>query len=164
LKKWIFVLLPLLVLFAGYVAQSTISDAGKVTLKGVTFNTNLTAALEIAKAQSKPVFVYVRSEYCGWCRKFEEETFTNQSVIKTLNENFIRVSLDVNKQKNETRNFGVYGTPTMIFLYSNGTGIKRIPGYTDTITFLSMVNEIAKTEESRENEAREEGKRYKSKT
>jgi thioredoxin 1 len=149
LKKRIFVLLALLVLFAGYVAQSTSSDAGKITLKGVTFSTNLTAALETAKVQGKPVFVYIRSEYCGWCRKFEEETFTNQSVIKTLNENFILVSLDIDKQKNETSNFGVYGTPTMIFLDSNGTGIERIPGYTDTTTFLGVMNEIAKTKESK---------------
>jgi thiol:disulfide interchange protein DsbD len=142
LKKWIFVLLALLVLFAGCLsAQSTDSDAGKLTLKGVKFNTNVTAALEAAKAQDKPVFVYARSEYCGWCRKFEAETFTNQSVIRALNENFILVSIDVDRQKNETRNFRVHGTPTEIFLDSNGTEIKRIPGYTDTITFLNIVKD-----------------------
>jgi len=144
LKKRIFVLLALLVLFAGYVAQSNDSDAGKLTLKGVKFNTNLTAALEAAKAQGKPVFVYAWSQYCGWCKKFEEETFTNQSVIKALNENFILVSIDVDKQKNETRNFRVHGTPTEIFLDSNGTEIKRIPGYTDTETFLNSINDISK--------------------
>lgn len=148
LKKWIFVLIALLVLSAGYVAQSTISDASKLTLKGVTFSTNLTTAIEAAKVQGKPVFVYIRSEYCGWCRKFEEETFTNQTVIKTLNEKFILVSLDADKQKNETRNFAVFGTPTMVFLDPNGTGLKRIPGYTDTETFLGVMNEIVKMKES----------------
>ncbi len=149
LKKWIFASLALVVLFASYVAQSTVTDAGKLTLKGVTFNTNLTAAIETAKIKDKPVFVYIRSEYCGWCRKFEEETFTNQTVVKTLNENFVLVSLDIDKQKNETRNFGVYGTPTMIFLDSNGTGLKRIPGYTDNGTFLGVMNEIANIKESK---------------
>jgi len=145
LKKWIFVSLALLVLFSGCLsARSTGSDAGKLTLKGVKFNTNLTPALEEAKAQGKPVFVYAMSESCGWCRKFEAETFTNQSVIKTLNENFILVSIDVDRQKNETRNFRIHGTPTEIFLDSNGTEIKRIPGYTDTITFLYTINEIVK--------------------
>ncbi len=142
-------LLALVVLSASYVAQSTISDAGKITLKGVTFSTNLTAAIETAKVQGKPVFVYIRSEYCGWCRKFEEETFTNQTVIKTLNENFVLVSLDINKQQNETKSFAVFGTPTMVFLDSNGTGLKRIPGYTDTESFLSVINEISKIKESK---------------
>ncbi len=142
--KLIPVLLALVVLFSGCLAQSTDSDAGKLTLKGVKFSINLTSALEAAKAQGKPVFVYARSEYCGWCKKFEEETFTNQSVIKALNENIILVSIDVDQQINETRNFRIYGTPTEIFLDSNGTEIKRIPGYTDNRTFLDTINEIAK--------------------
>ena len=148
MKKWIFVLFALVVLFSGYlVTQSTGSNGGKIELKGLKFHTNLTQALEEAKEQGKPVFVYARSENCGWCRKFEEETFTNSSVIDKLNENFILVSIDVDKQKNETRNFRVRGTPAEIFLDPNGTEIKRIPGYTDTKTFLDTINEIAKRQE-----------------
>lgn len=144
-KKWILVSLAALVLFSGYLAQSKnfqSVDDGKMTLQELKFYTNLTPALEAAKAQSKPVFLYARSESCGWCKKFEEETFTNQSAIKKLNENFILVSIDVYKQKNETRNFMIRGTPTEIFLDSNGTEIKRIPGYTDTETFLNTINEL----------------------
>ncbi len=145
MKKWIFVLIALFVLSSGcLIAQSTDPEPGKLTLQGLKFNTDLSPSLEAAKAQGKPVFVYVRSEYCGWCKKFEDETLTNQSVAKTLNENFILVSIDVNKQKNETRNFRVHGTPTEIFLDPNGTEIKRIPGYTDTETFLNTINQIAK--------------------
>ncbi len=144
-RKWIFVSLVLIVLFSGCLtAQSDTRDAGKMVLKGLKFHTNLTLAVEAAKAQNKPVFVYARSDYCGWCKKFEEETFTNQSVINTLNENFILLSIDVYKQKNETRNFRVHGTPTEIFLDPKGTEIKRIPGYTDNETFLNTINGISK--------------------
>ncbi len=148
MKKWIFILLALPVLISGclnYQASNvgTSLDTGKLTLQRVTFYTDPSIALGAAKAQGKPVFVYARSESCGWCKKFEEETFTNESVIKTLNGNFILVSIDVYNQKNETRNFRVHGTPTEIFLDSNGTEIKRIPGYTDTETFLNTINKIA---------------------
>jgi len=147
LKKWIFVLLGLLVLISGCLNSRasnaiTPTDTGKLTLQGVTFYTDPSIALGAAKEQGKPVFVYARSESCGWCKKFEEETFTNESVIKTLNGNFILVSIDVYKQNNESRNFRVHGTPTEIFLDSNGTEIKRIPGYTDTETFLNTINKI----------------------
>lgn len=150
MKKWIFVLLALLVLISGCLSAqssrleaSAQPDAEKLTLQGVKFYTDPSIALGAAKEQGKPVFVYARSQSCGWCKKFEEETFTNESVIKTLNEKFILVSIDVYEQKNETRNFRVRGTPTEIFLDSKGTEIKRIPGYTDTITFLNTINEIA---------------------
>ncbi|VVB92965.1 Thiol:disulfide interchange protein DsbD [uncultured archaeon] len=149
MKKWIFVLPALLVLISGFliVQPSRVdagADAGKLTLQGVKFYTDPSIAFGAAKGEGIPIFVYARSESCGWCKKFEEETFTNQSVIKTLNGNFILVSIDTYKQKNETRNFRVYGTPTEIFFDSNGTEIKRIPGYTDTETFLNTINEIAK--------------------
>jgi len=145
IKKWILIFLALIVLLSVVlVIRSDTGDAGSITLKGLKFQTNIVPALEVAKAQNKPIFVYARSETCGWCKKFEAETFTNQSVARILDEKFILVSIDVNKQKNETRNFRVQGTPTEIFLDSNGTEIKRIPGYTDTETFLDSINNISK--------------------
>ncbi|MCX9085550.1 MAG: thioredoxin family protein [Candidatus Methanoperedens sp.] len=144
-KKWILVILALIVMFSVVLAiRSDTSYAGYITLKGLKFQTNIITALEAAKVQNKPIFVYARSESCGWCKKFEAETFTNQSVARILNEKFILVSIDVYKQKNESRNFRVRGTPTEIFLDSNGTEIKRIPGYTDTETFLDSINDISK--------------------
>jgi len=132
LKTWIFLLLVLPLLFSGCLnSESNDSEPGKMTLKGLKFYTILEPAFAEAKAQDKPLFVYFRSETCGWCKKFEAETFTNQSVIEKLNENFILVSIDVYEQKNETRGLGVFGTPTSVFLYPNGTEMLRIRGYTD---------------------------------
>lgn len=135
-------MLALLLLFSGCLnSGSNDPQVGKMTLKGLKFYTALPPAFAEAKVQDKPLFVYFRSETCGWCRKFEAETFTNQSVIETLNENFILVSIDVYQQKNETRGFGVFGTPTSVFLYPNSTEILRIRGYTDNQTFLNIIKE-----------------------
>ena len=151
LKKWIFVLLALIALTSGYLYMQPEDPAvGKITLQGLNFHTDLQPALLEASSQGKPVFVYFRSEYCGWCKKFEEETFTNRSVFRILNENFILVSIDVNKQKNETRDFRVRGTPAEVFLDPKGTEIKRIPGYTETEVFLDAINQIAKYKEAKE--------------
>jgi len=145
LKKWIFISLALSVLVLGCLSsQSNDTDPGKITLKGLEFYTTLGPALEDAKVQDKPMFVYIRSEYCYWCKKFEEETFTNQSVIDRLNKDFILVSIDTDTQMNEVKNFMVRGTPTGIFLDPNGTEIKRVPGYRETEIFLNIINEIAR--------------------
>ena len=155
MKKCIFVLIILFVLLsgclsaksgdtAGNISNGKIPEMKQITLQGLTFNTEVEPALLLAKTQGKPIFVYARSEVCGWCKKFEAETFTNETVIRTLNENFILVSIDVNNQRTETVNFRVRGTPAEIFLDQNGTEIKRIPGYTDTQTFLNTINNIIK--------------------
>jgi thioredoxin-related protein len=155
LKKYIFVPIILVVLLSGCLSaqsgnstadkiSSSNNETGKITLQGLTFYTQVQPALQTAKAQGKPVFVYARSQVCGWCKKFEDETFTNQTVIKTLNEKFILLSIDVYEQRSESIDLRVRGTPTEIFLNKNGFEIKRIPGYTETQPFLDTLNEIIK--------------------
>jgi thioredoxin-related protein len=152
-KKWIFVLIILFVLLSGCLnarsgdTAGNISNekiTGQITLQGLTFNTEVEPALLLAKTQGKPLFVYARSEYCGACKQFESETFTNGTVIEKLNKNFILVSIDVDNQKTETRNFKIRATPTEIFLDSNGTEIKNLLGYRTNQTFLDEINKIVK--------------------
>ena len=155
LKKWIFVLIILFVLLsgclnaksgdtAGNISNEKIPGPKQITLQGLTFNTEVEPALLLAKTQGKPLFVYARSEYCGACKQFEAETFTNETVIENLNKNFILVSIDVDNQKTETRNFRIRATPTEIFLDSNGTEIKKLLGYRTNQTFLDEINKIVK--------------------
>ena len=155
MKKYILAPIIIFVLLSGCLSaqsdnsttdklSSSKDETGKTILQGLTFNTQVQPALEIAKAQGKPVFIYARSQVCGWCKKFEAETFTNKTVIKTLNEKFILLSIDVYEQKSESTDLRVRGTPTEIFLNENGIEIKRIPGYTETQLFLDTMNEIIK--------------------
>jgi thioredoxin-related protein len=155
LKTYIFIPVIFFVLLSGCLSAQSgnstaeklsprIEETGKINLQGLTFNTQVQPVLEAAKAQGKPIFVYARSQVCGWCKKFEAETFMNETVIKTLNENFILLSIDVYEQKNESTNLRVRSTPTEIFLNENGIETKRIPGYTETQSFLETINEIIK--------------------
>jgi len=121
-------------------SQVNTSEDGKIAIKGLNFFTEVPRAMEQARVEGKPVFVYARSEYCGSCKKFEAETFTNQRVIKTMNEKFVLLSIDVDKQKTDVRNFRLHVTPTAIFLDKNGIEINRMLGYRDTGTFQSILD------------------------
>ncbi|VVB84486.1 Thiol:disulfide interchange protein DsbD [uncultured archaeon] len=174
LKKWIPVLLIFSVLFSGCL-DTFVTDMQKMQIQDLKFYTNLTAALDKANSTSavfahspsdsfsnattsftnstgQPVFVYFRSDTCGWCKKFEEESFTNKTIVGILQNNFTIVTIDVYKQRNITRLYGVRGTPHEIFLYPNGTEINRLPGYVDNQTFLNTINEIVLLTRGQKNE------------
>jgi thioredoxin-related protein len=68
--------------------------------------------------------------------------FERKSVIDKLNKDFILISIDVDEQKTETRNFRLRVTPTEIFLDPKGTEIKRLLGYRTNQTFLNEINKI----------------------
>lgn len=146
LNKFIPVILLLsllfVVLFSGCI-EEVYPDYGKLELKDLKFFTNLTKAFEVSNKTGEPLFVYFRSDTCGWCKTFEEESYTNKSIVEILSDDFTLVSIDVYKQKNITRLYGVRGTPHELFLYVNGSEIKRLPGYVDNQTFLNTINEIA---------------------
>ncbi len=123
-------------------AQLPLDGDDEIRLGGVNFITSLGSGLEEVKLKGMLVFVYFRSESCGWCKKFEAEVLTDQRVVSVLEDSYVSVSIEVNRQKEITSDYKVRGTPTLIFLDDELKEIERIPGYVDAETFVSILNKI----------------------
>ncbi len=143
-KFILIVILALVLFFAANWWQNSLSQGygDFIKLGGVTFHTSIESGVKEAKNQSKPVFLYFRSETCYWCIRFEEEALSDGRVIDILNEKFVLVSVDSIKQKNVALNLGVRSTPYMIFFTKDGEEITRVPGYLPTGDFLLKLNEV----------------------
>ena len=113
-----------------------------ITLGKTSFHTQLEPGIKEAVNQSKPIFVYFRSETCYWCMKFEEEALSDKEITDLLNKEFVLISIDTIKQKNAALNLNVRSTPYMIFFNTNGEEISRIPGYLPKDEFLVKLNEV----------------------
>ncbi len=145
IKKFVAVIFLALMLFliANWWQDSISQEEGDfIKLGGVIFHTSIDPGINEAKNQSKPVFLYFRSETCYWCIRFEEEALSDKRVIEILNKNFVLVSIDQIKQKNVAINLGVRSTPYMIFFTKDGEEITRVPGYLPTEDFLLKLNEV----------------------
>jgi len=126
----------------GIAASLEKSPDGAVTLGKVVFSTSLESGMAQAKKSGKPVFLYLHSRSCSWCKKFEEEVLTNNSVSLKLRESFISVAVEVDEQKEVANEFKVWGTPTMVFLDGEGREIKRIRGFVDSETFANALDGV----------------------
>jgi len=51
-------------------------------------------ALQLAKEQQKPIFLSIGYSACHWCHVMEHESFENEAIAKSLNENFICIKVD----------------------------------------------------------------------
>lgn len=122
-------------------SQSRDDDAF-IKLGGLSFHTSIDTGINEAKGLNKPIFLYFRSETCYWCKKFEEESLSNKSIMDILNTNFVIVSIDTFKQKNVAKTFGVRSTPFMIFFTKDGEEISRIPGYIPADEFLVKLKSV----------------------
>lgn len=98
---------------------------------------------EEVAASGKPVFLFVHTEWCTYCKKMKNETFTDPRVQEFLNEMFI--PLAINPELPGTTNFTgeeltfadmaarlkVSGYPATFFFSSDGKLIGGQPGYLD---------------------------------
>ncbi len=81
-------------------------------------------ASEIAKAENKPMLIFINRAGCGACQVMKDITFKDETIYPYINEHFIPVSLDINKNDApETLQSEV--TPTFHFVKYDGTKIRE---------------------------------------
>lgn len=98
--------------------------------------------LAMAKAQNKNIFLYFHSDWCHYCKKMKRSTFKNLDLINYLNENFISIKVDTEKEKKVTASYSVRGLPTLWFLKNDSTRLSRIPGYVQADRLINILKYI----------------------
>jgi len=68
-----------------------------------------------AKAENKILLVDAYTDWCGWCKVMDRETYTNADVIAALNQDFVCVKF--NPEVEMTHSFGKYNLKSNELLY-----------------------------------------------
>lgn len=114
-----------------------------------------------AKAENKILLVDAYTDWCGWCKVMDRETYTNAAVIAALNQDFVCVKF--NPEVEMTHSFGKYnlksnellywlsngqpgGYPTSYFVFHPAKNDERASqaGYLPPDQFLKLLAEVKK--------------------
>jgi thioredoxin-related protein len=96
----------------------------------------------LAKKENKKVFLHFRTDWCGYCLKMEETTFKNDSVVRFLNEHFISIKVDGDRQVPIVKEYKVAGFPDNRFLDEQMNAAYRLPGFIEPATFSFFLEYI----------------------
>jgi thioredoxin-related protein len=55
-------------------------------------------AYQLNKKKQKKIFIDVYTDWCGWCKKMDAETFTNPVIVEYMSKNFYCVKLDAERK------------------------------------------------------------------
>ena len=135
-----------------FVSVTLLGSAGeKEHLKWMSFDEGIAHA----KKNNKKVIIDVYTDWCGWCKRMDKDTYDNKDVATYLEKNYVVIKLNAEsskklkfQDKDYTEQelsgaFGVTGFPTTIFLSSNGDPITLVPGYSDAKRFGHIISFIA---------------------
>jgi len=85
-------------------------------------------ALEEAVLLRQPVFLTFYTDWCGWCRKLEAQTFRDPEFVKTSSR-YVTLRLNGDKERGLASMFRVTSYPTTIILNRRGKELGRVIGY-----------------------------------
>jgi thioredoxin-related protein len=110
----------------------------------INWRSNFQDALKSAKAGGKPVMVDFYTDWCGWCKKLDSDTYSNPKV-SSLSEKFVCVKINAEKDPSLAEKCNVSGYPTILFLDGNGKVLSRIPGFLPADQFYNEMNKVLLT-------------------
>ncbi len=98
--------------------------------------------MELGKNQNRKVFINFYADWCGYCKQMERETFKDRAVIAYLNEHFVPVRVDTERNGKVAAAYKVQGLPVSWFIAEDGEPIASRPGYIPPDSLLSMLQYI----------------------
>ena len=90
MKKFVFTILLISGLSFGSAGQEN-----NEKVKWYTFE----EAVDLSKNNPKKLFIDVYTDWCGWCKRMDQNTFTHPVIAKYLNENFYAVKFNAESTK-----------------------------------------------------------------
>jgi thioredoxin-related protein len=120
---------------------------------------SLEQAFEKNKTKPKKIIIDVYTGWCGWCKVMDQKTFSNQEIVKYINENYYAVKLDaetkseikigqnVFKYDEQSRANNAAITllqgkmtyPSIVYLDESFNMIQPIPGYMEAPEFHKVI-------------------------
>jgi thioredoxin-related protein len=112
-------------------------------------------AIAANEKNPKMLLVDVYTDWCGWCKKMDKETFKDPKVVEYINAKFYAVKLNAEDTK-RTFTFGgrefneaemaaamrVRSYPNFVIIEPTLQNIAQLPGYRQPEQFLAGLNEL----------------------
>lgn len=127
--------------FSARAGGTLIAAAGDVS-----WGTDLSRGLSQARSGNKYVLADVYTDWCGYCKRLDRETFENPAMMSYLNQKFVCVK--VNAEQGDGREvasrYKVNGFPCALVFDKTGKFIGKISGYRPADPYKNALEQLIK--------------------
>lgn len=114
---------------------------------------------ELAKKSKKIMLIDAYTDWCGWCKKMDADTYSKEQIISYINKNFVAIKFNPELKQTyivgETELTGRellanlaggqgVGYPTTFFLSLEKNQVQMVSGYKNAEQFIEVLEEKVK--------------------
>lgn len=95
--------------------------------------------VEKIKKENKKGFLHFYTDWCTYCKLMNTNTFTDKKVIAFLNENFVPILVNAEKNQDVAKNYNANKFPFTVFLAEDISTVGNRPGYIPPDVMMDML-------------------------
>jgi thioredoxin-like negative regulator of GroEL len=100
--------------------------------ESVQWRTDYNAARREATEKGLPLFLDFGTEECYHCRRLDQTTFRDPAIVKLLNERFVPLRVDANREPALAQALRIQAYPTLVLAGHDGKILGTVEGYLES--------------------------------
>jgi uncharacterized protein YyaL (SSP411 family) len=96
----------------------------------------------LGETTEKKIFLHFYADWCAACMKMAKETFRDESVASYLNENYIPIKVDADREKKTASTYKVENLPLTWFVAENRQNIGFLTGFVSPDRLIKLLEYI----------------------
>lgn len=105
------------------------------------FTDDYNEALKQAQKEKKNIYMLVTSDYCRWCRKFEDTTLEDEQLIELMQKKYVLLHITRSRDYIPEK-YVAKKVPKHFFLDPKGEVIHSVLGYWNAEDFRSFLGDV----------------------
>lgn len=110
-------------------------SSGAAAAQEIMWRQDYNAARREAVETSRPLILDFSTENCFWCNKLDASTFREPNIITVINDRFIPIKVDAQKNTYLTEFMRIQSFPTIVLAAPDGKILGTIEGYLESNRF-----------------------------
>ena len=131
---------PRLVILSALVLAAGPRPAAAQQVKWVS---DYNVARKEASEKGRPILIDFGTENCFWCKKLDLSTFQDPAVVALLNEQFVALKVDADRESTLTQTLRIQQYPTLVLAGPEGKILGVLEGYQEASVLAEQLRKVA---------------------
>ncbi len=122
-----------------FVAVAVLGTPAAGSAEEVQWRHDYNSARKEAEEKHRPLMIDFGTENCFWCKRLDALTFHEPAVAAAINEKFIPLKIDADREPTLTSSLGIQSYPTVVLASPDGKILGTVVGFKEAAEFQGIL-------------------------